>query len=115
MTKIQNHSSVFANRMIHHWTDSIVMGPYVIDANRNVRVIEELMEVRIGAMAEHLLHPETMVYMISMDGPMYEVNLTTLKATLLFNLVDVLAIPVSPNPHTTGQCCSTRGPLHVCC
>ena len=75
-----------------------------MQANRNVRVINDLLEVRIGAMAEHLVKPETMVYMISMDGPMYEVDLNTLETTLLFNLVDALAIPVSPDPHTTGQC-----------
>ena len=27
MKKVANHSSVFANRMIHHWTDSIIIGP----------------------------------------------------------------------------------------
>ena len=32
MIKIINHSSVYANRMLHHWTDSLIIGPYVIDA-----------------------------------------------------------------------------------
>ena len=77
----------------------IVIGPYVIDAKRNVRVIDALLKVRIGAMAEHLTEPETKVYMVSMDGPFYEVDLTTLEATLLFNLVDVLDIPISQNPY----------------
>eukprot|EP00937_MAST-01D_sp_MAST-1D-sp2_P003164 g3164.t1 len=104
MTKVANHSSVFANRMIHHWTDQVVIGPYVIDAQRNIRVIETLLHVRIGAMAEHLHMPETHVYMVSMDGPLYEVDLTTLAATQLLDLVDALAIPVSADPHTTGQC-----------
>ena len=63
MVKVANHSSVFANRMIHHWTDQIIIGPYVIDARRNIRVIESLLHVRIGAMAEHLHTPETHVPM----------------------------------------------------
>ena len=104
MLKVANHSSVFANRMIHHWTDQIVIGPYVIDAQRNIRVITDLLDVRIGAMAEHLLTPETHVYMVSMDGPLYEVELASLRATKLLDLVDALAIPVSADPHTTGQC-----------
>jgi len=104
MRKIKNHTSVYANRMLHHWTDQLIMGPYVIDKNRGVRTIEALLSVRIGAMAEHLTKPETHIYMVSMDGPFYEVELSTLKATLLFNLVDVLNIPVSKDPHTTGQC-----------
>lgn len=33
-------------------------------------------------------------------------NLTTLKAKLLFDLVEVLQIPVSADPHTTGECYS---------
>ena len=90
--------------MIHHWTDTIIIGPYIIDKDRNVRVISDLLEVRIGAVSEHLVTPETHVYMISMDGPFYEVDLTALKATQLFDLVQELDIPVSADPHTTGQC-----------
>ena len=48
--------------------------------------------------------PGTHIYMISMDGPLYEVELATLKATKLLDLVDALDIPISPDPHTTGQC-----------
>lgn len=104
INKLKNHTSVYANRIIHHWTDQIIIGPYVIDKNRNIRTIESLLSVRIGAVAEHLTKPETHVYMISMDGPLYEVELETLNATLLFDLVDVLKIPVSKDPHTTGSC-----------
>eukprot|EP01079_Euglenida_sp_SAG-EU17-18_P004876 gene4876-5025_t len=63
MRKVANHTSVYANRMLHHWTDTIIMGPYVIDKNRNIRTITDLLNVRIGAMAEHLTSPETKVYM----------------------------------------------------
>ena len=102
MLKIANHSSVYANRMLHHWTDSLIIGPYVIDAQRHVRTITDLLGVRIGACAEHLFKPATHIYMVSMDGPFYEVELSTLKATQLFDLVQELEIPVSKDPHTTG-------------
>ena len=36
MKKVANHSSVFANRMIHHWTDTIIIGPYIIDKVANI-------------------------------------------------------------------------------
>ena len=104
MKKLANHSGVFANRMLHHWTDSAIIGPYVIDAHGSFRTITDLLDVRIGAMAEHLFKPETMVYMVSMDGPLFEVDLATLKATQIANLVDELSIPISKDPHTTGQC-----------
>ena len=53
MTKVANHTSVYANRMIHHWSDQIIIGPYVIDKDRNIRTVQSLLEVRIGAVAEH--------------------------------------------------------------
>jgi hypothetical protein len=48
--------------MIHPASNSIVIGPYVIDAARNVRTFESLLSVRVGGMAEHIVNPDTMVY-----------------------------------------------------
>ena len=92
MTQIvlAEHSSVFANRLLVPGMQSIVIGPYVIDAQGGIRVIEDLLNVRLGGMAEHLLFPDTHVYMLGMDGPLWEVDLTTLKATQLFDLIHAL-------------------------
>ena len=43
MKKLANHSGVFANRMLHHWTDSAIIGPYVIDAHGSFRTITDLL------------------------------------------------------------------------
>ena len=88
-TLLANHSSVFANRMIVPSMQSIVIGPYVIDAAGNIRVIEDLLNVRIGGMAEHLT-TETSVYMLGMDGPLWEVDLITLQVTQLFDMIKAL-------------------------
>lgn len=104
MKKLANHSSVYANRMIHHWTDQVIIGPYAINSNGHVRTFEDFLSVRIGAVAEHILEPELMIYVISMEGVLYEANVNTLAVTKLVDLVDTLGIPVSPDPHTTGQC-----------
>ena len=96
MKQIEQHNCTYANRLIHPKTNQIVIGPYVIDANRNVRVIKNLLGVRIGATAEHITNPDSMVYMLSMDGPLYEVDISpgkNLNATKLFDLVEILHIP----------------------
>lgn len=89
-TVVAEHSSVFANRMIIPGMQSIVIGPYVIDALGNIRVIQDLLNVRIGGMAEHLTKPETMAYFLGMDGPLWEVDLVTLTATKLFDMITAL-------------------------
>lgn len=101
MTLAASHNSTYANRLMIPGMNSIVIGPYVIDAQNNVRTIEPLLSVRIGGMAEHLQFPDTMVYMLSMDGPLYEVDLVSLKVTQLFDLVQALNIPANQGeqPH----------------
>ena len=79
-TLLKSHSSVYANRLLVPGMQSIVIGPYVIDAQGGIRTIDALLDVRIGGMAEHLLHPESMVYMLGMDGPLC-VGLGTIGAT----------------------------------
>ena len=89
-TTLAEHSSVFANRMLVPGMQSIVIGPYVIDAQGGIRTISALLNVRIGGMAEHILFPETKVYMLGMDGPLWEVDLVTLETTKLFDLISAL-------------------------
>jgi hypothetical protein len=87
---LASHSSVYANRLLVPGMQSIVIGPYVIDAQGGIRTITALLDVRIGGMAEHLLFPETKVYMLGMDGPLWEVDLLTLNVTQLFDLIPAL-------------------------
>ena len=89
-TLVAEHSSVFANRLLIPGMNSIVIGPYIIDAVGGVRTIPSLLHVRIGGMAEHLLYPETKVYMLGMDGPLWEVDLVTLEAVQLFDMIKAL-------------------------
>ena len=96
--RVKAHNSTYANRMIVPALDSIVIGPYVIDQAGGIRVIEPLLSVRIGGMAMHLTDPHS-VYMLGMDGPLWEVNLTTLQVTHLFDLPSALGIPDGEQPH----------------
>jgi hypothetical protein len=100
LTKLANHSSVYANRMMHPPTNSIVIGPYVIDAFGNIRTFEALLLVRVGGMAEHITEPDTRVYMLGMDGPLWDCSLVDMQCVQIFDLVQALNIPASiEQPH----------------
>lgn len=73
-----------ADRMIHKETNQLLIGPYVIDDKRNVRVIKpKEMPGRLTAVARHLVDPATSVYYATMEEGLYSVDLRTLAVTEL--------------------------------
>jgi len=100
MTKVASHSSVFANRLLIPAINSIVIGPYVIDSEGNIQVIEALLNVRVGGMAAHINFPNTTAYFLGMDGPLWEcLVIPPFSCTQLYDLVKVLNIPVDQQVH----------------
>lgn len=93
MNTLANHNSTYANRLLHAPSNQIVIGAWVIDADRNVRAFKDLLQVRIGGMAMHLTDPDHKVYMLGMDGPLWECNVYLLNCTQIFDLVETLKIP----------------------
>jgi hypothetical protein len=74
-----------ANRMIHRESNQLNIGPYFIDAQRKVRVIPpSKMFGRLTATARHLTDPANKVYIIDMEGLVYEVDVHSLEAKPLF-------------------------------
>jgi hypothetical protein len=74
-----------ADRMIHRETKQLIIGPYFIDAQRNVRVVmPDRMPGRITAAARHLTDPAHKVYFVMMEGDIWEVDVQSLAATRLF-------------------------------
>jgi hypothetical protein len=74
-----------ANRLIHRESNQLLIGPYLIDARRNVRVIPpSKMFARLTATARHLHDPANMVYYFDMEGLLYEANVHTLDVNLLY-------------------------------
>jgi hypothetical protein len=94
-----------ANRLIHRESRQLFIGPYVVDEQRNVRVIpmgdrpEDASENRIfgrlTATARHLKDPANKVYHFDMEGVLYEVNVHTLD-------VDLLHVRPIPGWHAKG-------------
>ena len=48
----------YANRLLHGPTNQLIIGPYVIDMNGNVRVIDGVKDHRLAATMTHLTDPE---------------------------------------------------------
>jgi hypothetical protein len=90
-------TGTFANRLVHWDTEQAIIGPHVIDAAGNVRTIEALAKHRLTATMRHLNHPKTMVYFLTMEGLLLEVDLSTLEAVQLADLVETLGIEGQPH------------------
>lgn len=74
-----------ANRMIHRESNQLFIGPYAIDAERNVRVIPpSVMFGRHTGNARHLTDPAGKIYYATMEEGLYEVDVKTLAVTELW-------------------------------
>lgn len=73
-----------ANRLIHEESRQLLIGPYLIDAERRVRVIPPArMPGRLTGSARHLEDPAGKVYYATMEEGLYEVDVKTLAVTSL--------------------------------
>ncbi|BDS06840.1 hypothetical protein NT6N_18800 [Oceaniferula spumae] len=74
-----------ANRMIHKESNQLFIGPYAIDAKRNVRAIPySQMFGRHTGLARHLTNPAEKILFATMEEGIYEVDVKTLKSTELW-------------------------------
>ena len=76
----------YANRFVHHASSQLIIGPHVIDTRHRVRTVKGLVDVRLCGTATHLVDPENLVYMLGMEGELFELNVRTLKLRRLFDL-----------------------------
>jgi hypothetical protein len=73
-----------ANRMIHRESEQLLIGPYLIDTERKVRVIPPArMPGRLTGNARHLSDPSGKVYYATMEEGLYEVDVKSLAVTSL--------------------------------
>lgn len=89
----ESRVGTYTNRYIHFASNQLIIGPHVIDTARNVRTIEPLVDVRLCATMAHLDNPDTMVYMLGMEGEFFEMNVHTLEVKQLFDLVQEFDLP----------------------
>lgn len=75
-----------AGRMIHKESNQLVLGHYLIDSKGKVRVISpKTMPARVTAIARHLTDPENKVYVVDMEGMIYEIDVHSLDVKKLFH------------------------------
>ncbi len=73
-----------ADRLIHRESQQLILGPYLIDAQRNVRVIPwQKMPGRLTGVARHLTDPTNKVYFATMEAGLYEVDVHSLAVAVL--------------------------------
>ncbi len=74
-----------ANRLIHKESNQLFIGPYAIDAKRNVRTIPYTEAPgRYTGIARHLTDPAGKIYMATMEEGFYEVDVKSLKTKMLY-------------------------------
>lgn len=103
----------YANRMVHTESNQLIIGPHVIDAKHNIRTVKEITEVRLCGTACHLTNPKELVYMLGMEGELFELNVNTLKCVQIANLQDLLSTEGEGRVHFK-DCYCHFGKLIVC-
>ncbi len=69
-----------ANRMIHRESNQLLIGPYLIDDQKKIRVIPPTsMYGRLTGNARHLVDPANKVYYATMEEGLYSVDVNTLE------------------------------------
>jgi hypothetical protein len=98
--RVHVHNGTHANRLCHTESNQVFIGPYVIDAKGNVHFIEELKFHRLTGTMRHLTDPANRVYMLSMEGLLFEVDVSTRKPVQIGDLIK--QFQVSNKPHFKG-------------
>ncbi len=103
----------YTNRFVHAPTNQIVIGPHVIDAEHRIRTVAELRPLRVCGTTRHLDEPESMVYVLCMEGELFELNMKTLECRQIFDLQKNLGTRGEGMVHFK-DCYSCFGRLVVC-
>jgi len=103
----------YANRMVHHPSNQIVIGPHMIDAAHNVRTVASLVDIRLCGTSPHLTDPANLVYVLGMEGELFELNVRTLECRQIGDLQKELDTESEGLVHFK-DCFTHSGRLMVC-
>lgn len=103
----------YTNRFVHFPTNQLVIGPHVIDANHQIRTVPELRPLRVCGTTRHLTRPDTHVYVLCMEGELFELDLTSLECQQIADLNEVLNTEGEGQVHYK-DCYTSFGRLVVC-
>ncbi|MGP5198635.1 hypothetical protein ACTXKN_05700 [Brachybacterium alimentarium] len=103
----------YTNRFVHFETGLLVIGPHVIEPDHTVHTVDEIAQHRLCGTARHLTRPETHVYVLTMEGLVFELDLATRHASLVWDLNEELTTEGEWKVHYK-DCYSAHGRLVVC-
>lgn len=83
---VLQHDSCHTGRLVHYETNQLLMGPCVIEADGTVHTVSTLIPLRVTGWARHIVSPSTKAYCITMQGMLYEVDLTTYVASVIVDM-----------------------------
>jgi len=84
VTRPESVGGTPADRLIHRETNQLLIGPYVIDAKGDVRVVPpQKMPGRLTGAGRHIVDPAHKVYVATMDNGLYELDLCNLAVRTL--------------------------------
>ena len=98
--RVHLHNGTHANRYVHKQSNQIFIGPYAIDLKGNWRYLSQFEDERLTATMAHLTDPANRVYMLTMEGLLYELDVSTYKSNLVADLVKECQI--HKRPHFKG-------------
>ncbi|MBC7928835.1 MAG: hypothetical protein H7039_24590, partial [Bryobacteraceae bacterium] len=94
---VHTHDGTHANRFLHKQSAQVFIGPYAIDAKGTFRFIEALKDHRLTATMAHLTDPANRVYMQTMEGLLFEIDVETLKIKLVSDVVKEVGLKARPH------------------
>lgn len=92
-------NGTYANRFVHTQSSQLIIGPHVVDSQHRVRTVPGFTDVRLCGTAKHLSDPDRIVYMLGMEGELFELDVRTLKFRQLFDLTKELGTPGEGSCH----------------
>ena len=89
----------YSNRYVHEASSQLIIGPHLVDTSHQVRTVKELVDVRVCGTATHLTDPDNLVYMLGMEGELFELNVHSLECRMVFDLTKELETPGEMSCH----------------
>lgn len=103
----------YTNRFIHTPSNQLIIGPHVIDPSHRIRTVKELQPLRVCGTTWHLTDPNNLVYVLAMEGEVFELNVHTLECKQVWDLQKVLSTEAEGMVHFK-DCYCHFGKFVVC-
>ena len=88
----ESHAGTYTNRFVHYPSNQLIIGPWVIDADRDVRAVESLLEGRTCGIMPHPDEPDNRVHVPGMEDEFFELDVHTLQTRRLLDQTEPMQV-----------------------